>query len=447
MLQDRNKSTGGLLGLGVWVYVLGCRSNLYEGEALAGELERRGAVIFDKPEGCRAAVIVSCAVTATADKKCRQAVRRARRTVGEEGVVAVCGCWAQGISLNEARDLGIDILVGNRLKNALPDSLEESMSRRPAVPVDMRLDLRTDRVWDSLSLDHPVLRSRAFLKVQEGCDRFCSYCIIPFLRGRSTSRPPEDTLNEARRVTAAGCSEIVLTGIHLGVYGRDRQTSLAELVRNLSGVPGLRRLRLGSLEPFALDEELLDALAESPVFCPHLHLPFQSGDDEILARMRRGHTADDFARLCDQARRKLGDDLHISGDALVAFPGESEKAFQATLNLMKRVNLGRVHVFPFSPRRGTAAASFPDRIPSGVAAERVTAAMELGGDLLGRYASRFVGKTVSVLYGYTRHFLTFALESSEPDAVSGCSGEIDGRREIEVRVMGCLEGELQVCRI
>jgi threonylcarbamoyladenosine tRNA methylthiotransferase MtaB len=369
--------------------------------------------------------------------------------------VVVCGCWAQGLDATEARDLGIDILAGNRRKSALPDALEAALEAPDFV--DMRGDITESPAscWDPLKLDHPILRTRAFLKVQEGCDHFCSYCVIPFLRGRSISRPLEDALEEARRVTAAGCGEIVLTGIHLGMYGRDSGTVLAELVRRVSRVPDLTRLRLGSLEPFALNDDLLEALADSPVFCPHLHLPLQSGDDEVLALMRRGYGADDFARICERARKKLGEDLHISSDILVGFPGESEEAFRNTLALMGRVKLGRVHVFPYSPRRGTAAAAFPGRVPPRVASERMSVALTLGEELLTRYASHFVGRDLSVLVegagesgmtmvkaalgskvalGYTRHFIAVVLEERGVLRQAG--------REIQVRITGCVNGEL-----
>jgi threonylcarbamoyladenosine tRNA methylthiotransferase MtaB len=455
-LSDYPWTSKGLRGLRVWICVLGCRSNLYEGEALAGELASRGAVVGDSLEGCRAAVIVSCSVTATADKKCRQAVRRARREFGKNekngarGVVAVCGCWAQTLSAEEARTLGIDVLIGNRLKHLLPDALEDSLSGGGGF-IDMRRDVGTEGTWDSLSLSRPVLRTRAFLKVQEGCDYFCSYCVIPFLRGRPVSRPLEDALEEARRVIGAGRREIVLTGIHLGAWrggGSDKTEGgaqpLGTLVRRMSALPGLARLRLGSLEPFALDEDLLNALAESPVFCRHLHLPMQSGDDEILERMGRGYTADGFARVCERAREKLGEDLHISSDILVAFPGESERAFCGTLSLMERSGLGRAHVFPYSPRRGTLAARLPGRVSPGVASERVKIAMALGARLLDRYASRFVGTRLSVLAenvketshftGYSRNFL----------AVSAAAhGSVGAGQESEVRITCCADGELQ----
>ncbi|MDR1376577.1 MAG: MiaB/RimO family radical SAM methylthiotransferase [Synergistaceae bacterium] len=446
----------GLRGVKVWMCVLGCRSNLYDGDAIAGDLAARGAAVSERPEGCRVAVIVSCSVTAVADKKCRQAVRRARRELdknGTKGIVAVCGCWAQGLDAQEAKELGVDILAGSRRKSALPEALEALVIDPPsrAELFDMRQN-SDSRTWDPLTLNRPFLRTRAFLKVQEGCDHFCSYCVIPFLRGRSVSRPLDDVLSEARRVAEAGCQEIVLTGIHLGTYGQDRGSSLAELVRRVSGIPGLARLRLGSLEPFALDGDLLEALASSSLFCPHLHLPLQSGDDEILSRMRRGYTADAFSRICDEARRKLGDELHISSDVLVAFPGESEGAFRATLALMERVGLGRVHVFPYSPRKGTLAVGFPDRVPSRAAAERMRAAMAAGEESLARYASRFVGSDLSVLIegpgdekgtftGYTRNFISAKVGLDEGEKEK--EEKPRAGREVLARMTDCVKGELR----
>lgn len=431
--------TLGLRGLSVWVHVLGCRSNLCEGDFLAGDLEARGALVTQAPEGCAAAVIVSCSVTAEADRKCRQAVRRARRTVGEAGIVAVCGCWAQGTGADEARELGVDILVGNRRKGELSDALE-AMLRDGRSFCDLRSDLTADRQWEELPASRPVFHTRAFLKVQEGCDHFCSYCVIPFLRGRSASRPVEHTMDEVRRLLDAGCTEVVLTGIHLGLYGRDTGSSLAELVRALSALPGLERLRLGSLEPFALSDPLLEALGESPVFCPHLHLPLQSGDDGILSRMRRGYTADDFARVCDRARERLGPDLHISSDILVGFPGEEDGAFKNTLHLMRRAGIGRAHVFPFSPRRGTLAESFGDRVSPAVASARAAEAAKLGEELLNAYAGRFVGRTLPVLSeggrrgGYTPHFLQTAWD-----------GGTEPGRVVQLRIVSASKGELIGC--
>ncbi|MCL2010109.1 MAG: tRNA (N(6)-L-threonylcarbamoyladenosine(37)-C(2))-methylthiotransferase MtaB [Synergistaceae bacterium] len=433
-----------LRGLRIRLSVLGCRSNLYEGEALAGELASRGATVTDKPDTYDAALIVSCSVTAAADKKCRQAVRRARREVdsrGKNGIVAVCGCWAQALDADEARKMGINVLAGNRQKNLLPGILETAVTGEKNF-IDVRRDVGGERLWDSLSLERPFLRTRVFLKVQEGCDHFCSYCVIPFLRGRSTSRPLDEVLSEARRVVERGCREIVLTGTHLGMYGRETDTSLAELVGKLSAMSGLARLRMGSLEPFTLDAKLLDALAGSPVFCRHLHLPMQSGDDAVLARMRRGHKAEDFERVCDMAREALGDDLHVSSDVMAAFPGEDDAAFENTLKMMEKVKLGRVHVFPYSPRKGTEAAGFPDQISSKAASERVKAATALGASLLERYASRFAGRNLSVLIeendgdsftGYTRNFISAAVRSET---------ELEAGEEVNARMTESSGGRL-----
>ncbi|NLL37598.1 MAG: MiaB/RimO family radical SAM methylthiotransferase [Fretibacterium sp.] len=443
------QAPAGLAGARVWLRVFGCRSNLCEAEFLAAELEARGACVTQCPQeldSCQAAVVLTCSVTGTADRKCRQTLRRARRALGRNGVLVACGCWAQAVTAEEAQELGVDLLVGNRRKVSLADALQSLLAHGRAF-VELRADLTRDREWEKLSLPgaRPRLHTRAFLKVQEGCDHFCSYCVIPFLRGRSTSCPLCDVLDEVKGILDAGCREVVLTGIHLGVYGRERGSSLVELIRALSALPGLARLRLGSLEPFALTDELLDALAESPVFCPHLHLPLQSGDDGVLERMRRGYKGEDFVRLCERARGRLGDELHISTDVLVAFPGEGEEAFENTLAVMHRAGLGRAHVFPYSPRPLTAAAGFGGRVPRVVASERVARASALGEQLLSRYAACFVGRVLPVLAeecekdsfkGYTPHFIqTVVLGGAEP-------GEI-----LKTRVASEERGELRACLV
>jgi threonylcarbamoyladenosine tRNA methylthiotransferase MtaB len=418
-----------LSGLRIWLHVLGCRSNIYDGEALSEALTAMGAEVSSSPpeDGkCAVAVVVSCSVTSTADKKCRQAVRRARRAVGESGVVAVCGCWAQGLSADEAKRLSINLLAGSRNKSALVTNaaaLARALDGGGKTFDDLRNETAAPE-WDCLGIfsASTARHTRVFIKVQEGCGRFCSYCAIPLLRGSPASRPIDDVVAEVRRVVepVTGLEpvtgrtqgrEVVLTGVNLGAHD-----SLAELILRVSEVPGLARLRLGSLEPFALDDRLLDALASSAVFCPHLHLPMQSGDDGVLARMRRGYTADGFLRLCDRARERLGDDLHVSTDVLVAFPGEDEAAFRRTLSVMERAALGRVHVFPYSPRPGATVVGDP--VPRSVAAERAAEALALGARLLNRYAGAFVGRRVSVLAekdplrGYSRHFVSVRLANT-----------------------------------
>ena len=355
-----------LRGRRVAIQALGCRTNLAEAEALASAFQRRGALIVDEPP-YDAAVIVTCSVTAVADRKSRQLINRCRRA-GENVCVAVCGCWAQGVGEKKAAAMGVDLLIGNRFKGELPDRVARWLEDRARSFEAVRGDM--GRRWDSLELDRSPYFGRAFVKVQDGCDHRCTYCIVPVLRGPSVSRPVADILAEARRCAAAGQFELILTGVHLGLFGRDSGESFAALVRALDSVEGIQRLRFGSLEPFSIGDDLLEALAQSPRFCRHLHLPVQSGDDEILRRMGRGHTAADYLKLVERLRAALGSDLHISTDVMCAFPGESETAFENTLALLKAARVGRVHGFHYSPRPGTPAAAMSGQIPTEIALAR-----------------------------------------------------------------------------
>ncbi|MBC7078559.1 MAG: MiaB/RimO family radical SAM methylthiotransferase, partial [Synergistales bacterium] len=275
-------------------------------------------------------------------------------------------------------------------------------------------DLWSENRWDDLRLSCTGSRARAFLKVQDGCDRFCAYCVIPFVRGRPVSRSLEDVEKEAKQLVENGCREIILTGVNLGLYGGDISSSLGELVRRLARIEALSRLRFGSIEPFAVDEELLRALAETPKFCLHLHIPLQSGDDGVLAKMERGYTSADFAKMTERVREILGEDVHLSTDLLVGFPGEDEAAFGRSLKFISSIGFGRLHVFPYSPRPGTKAWDIAGRVGRKVVHERVREAIAHGKTLLDRYASHWLGREVEVLveghtgevsFGYTRHYL------------------------------------------
>jgi len=395
------------------IRVLGCRTNQYEAEALVSELTLRGAI--PSKDDWDFAILLSCTVTSEADRKCRQQVRRFRRE-NPEGLILAAGCWAQEIRETEAADLGVDAVVGNRLKSSIPETIENlfKAGRRPEKPVFLRLPSPPAGGWDPLELAKPVLHTRAFIKIQDGCDHYCSYCIVPFVRGAPVSRDPADILAEIGRVAQSGCSEVVLTGVHLGLYRPDGQWGLARLVEEISRVPGILRIRFGSIEPFALDESLIRVLARTEAFCPHLHLPLQSGDDGVLSAMRRGYSSAGFARIVGKVRELWPEPVHLSTDILVGFPGESEEAFQKTLSLVSELGFGRLHVFPYSRRPGTAAASMERHLPEEVARERCTEAIAVGERLLGQYAGRFVGDSVSVLVekarngdlrGLTPHFL------------------------------------------
>jgi threonylcarbamoyladenosine tRNA methylthiotransferase MtaB len=275
-----------------------------------------------------------------------------------------------------------------------------------------KTDAAECREWDKLSLDRVRMGTRAFIKVQDGCDRRCSYCLVSSLRGPNVSRDSGDAISEISRVSERGAGEIVLTGVQLGSYEHNGLT-LAGLISKVSLIPGVRRLRLGSVEPFSVTEELLRAAGDSEAFCPHLHIPLQSGDDGVLRAMRRGYGASDFARVAEMARKYLGGDVHLSTDLIVGFPGEGEAAFENSLSLLESLSVGKVHVFPYSPRAGTHSASM-GRLPGAAVKERVERANAVAGKLLSNYASSMVGKRDSILAenigrgilsGWSRHYL------------------------------------------
>jgi len=367
--------------------VQGCRTNLYEGDAIAAALEACGAVrCEDQPD---IAVIVTCTITAVADRKCRKLIRRLRRE-NPNAVIAACGCYVQKTSEGELSELGIDVAIGSREKHKLPQLVEDWYARGEKKSA-FDSDIMRDDSWDGLSLDRPRLHTRAFLKVQDGCAHFCSYCIVPFVRGKPVSRGMDETVAEAKRIAASGCPEIILTGVHLGLY-----ENLAELVRRIGDIEGIRRLRFGSIEPFAVDDKLLKALSETKSFCRHLHMPLQSGDDSVLERMRRGYTADAFMGIVDNVREKLGEKTHISTDLMIGFPGEDAKAFVNSMKFIEKAKFGKMHIFPYSPREGTDAAKW-QRPSHDEVRTREHEALALAAELHKNYCSSWIGREVEVL--------------------------------------------------
>ena len=316
-------------------------------------------------------------------------IRRARRE-NPHAVIAACGCYAQKVTEAERELLDIDIVLGNRLKHRLPELVAERLAGgAPCIEVDG--DIERENIWDGLTLDRPRLHTRAFLKVQDGCNHYCSYCIVPSVRGKPVSRPLAEAVDEARRITESGCPEIVLTGVHLGLYDE-----LPQLVRRIGALPKIKRLRFGSIEPFAVNDELLAALADCPAFCEHLHMPLQSGDDGVLSSMKRGYRAADFAEIAARARSVLGDSLHISTDLMVGFPTEDDDAFRRSLDFVRGLGFGKVHVFPYSPREGTPAAAM-EQLRSEAVHRRAAEALELAAELHKDFCSRWIGRECAIL--------------------------------------------------
>ncbi len=396
------------------ILIQGCRTNQYEGEAIAAALEKTGALRDD--EHPDVVVIVTCTITAVADRKCRKLIRKLRRE-NPAAVIAVCGCYAQKVSDEERRLLGIDIIIGNRLKYKLPELLADwyrtGESDKPISCFNEAI--LTERSWDKLVLDRPRLHTRAFLKIQDGCNHFCSYCIVPYVRGCPVSRDMDAAVAEAGVIVESGCPEIVLTGIHIGLY-----KDLPTLVRRIGSINGLKRLRFGSIEPFAIDDALLDALTETKTFCHHLHLPLQSGDDGVLAKMRRGYTVDGFRSIAKKIRDRLGNRVHLSTDLMVGFPGEDDAAFENSMKFVEEIGFGKIHVFPYSPREGTDAAKL-ERSPEKEVQAHVHEALALADKLHEKYCSTWIGEKVSVLVeelkngtisGLTTHYVRVVAEDN-----------------------------------
>lgn len=376
-------------------YTLGCKVNQYETAALASLFARRGyRIVEDFESVADVYVINTCTVTGTAAQKSRQAIRRAIRR-NPEAVVVVTGCYAQVDPEAVAGIPGVDVVVGTFGREGLVDSVEEAMRTGRQVVTVREFPARCE--FEEL----PALfttRTRAYLKIQEGCRDFCTFCLVPYARGPLRSRKPEAVLAEARRLVAAGFKEVVLTGIHVGLYGCDLQppVTLAELIARVLELPGIARLRLSSLEPTEVTPELVALLARDSRFCPHLHIPLQSGDDEVLRRMGRRYTTATYAEMVRFLRAQVPE-IAITTDVMVGFPGETDAAFVRSVTFVQQIGFAGLHVFKFSPRPGTPAATFPDQVPEPVKEKRLRFFLEVDAALNHAFAVRFSGRMVNVL--------------------------------------------------
>ena len=359
-------------------HTLGCKVNQYETETIRARLEAAGFVTVSIGSGADVCVVNTCTVTNTADAKSRSALRRALRLSPGAFVVAT-GCYADLEPGRIGRIEGVDLVVANRDKDTIPERIIARFGGSRLAPSQCA---------------RPRLRTRAVVKVQDGCDQFCSYCVVPFARSPKTSRPLEDVLSEVASLAGFGYKEAVLAGIRLGSY-EDRGSRLPDLMRAVSELNGITRIRLDSIEPWEVDDALLEAF-ESPKVCRHLHIPLQSGDDEILRRMNRPYTAAGYAKIVSKVREAFHG-IGITTDVIAGFPGETDEMFEATCALIRETDFSRLHVFRYSPRKGTKAASLPDQIPEKVKKLRSEKLMELGEAAMRRFAASLVGKTVDVL--------------------------------------------------
>ena len=400
---------------------LGCKVNAYETEAMQELLEDSGYEIVPFHEKADIYIINTCTVTNMADRKSRQMLHRARK-MNPDAIVAACGCYVQE-KPEEVADC-VDIVIGNNRKKEIVHILEAYEKGREEIRKDL-VDIGHTREYEDLHLSRTAEHTRAYIKVQDGCNQFCSYCIIPYARGRVRSRSMESVRGEVETLARNGYQEVVLTGIHLSSYGIDTGTDLLSLIRTVHEVAGIKRIRLGSLEPRIITEEFAEAIAGLPKMCPHFHLSLQSGCTETLKRMNRRYTAEEYYEKCELLRKYFRNPA-LTTDVIVGFPGETEEEFKASRDFIDKVDFYETHVFKYSRREGTKAAAMPDQVPEEEKTRRSNILLDLSRKKQAAYEQRLLGTTQEVLIeeeirrngeiyqvGHTREYVKIGIRTEE----------------------------------
>ena len=422
---------------------LGCKVNAYETEAMQHLLEEAGYEIVPFTQKADVYVINTCSVTNMADRKSRQMLHKAKKN-NPDSIVVAAGCYVQTSEKEVLNDLSVDIVIGNDRKHDLVRLLEEYSLDSVNDTVDDINDGKHD--FEELFIAQTKEHTRAFIKVQDGCNQFCSYCIIPYARGRVRSRRFENVIAEVERLAANGFKEVVLTGIHLSSYGVDFEeaTGLLELIQAVNAVKGIERIRLGSLEPKIVTEHFASELSKLDKICPHFHLSLQSGCDATLKRMNRKYTTKEYERGCELLRKYF---VHpaITTDVIVGFPGETEEEFEQTKAYLEHIHFYEMHIFKYSKRKGTRAAVMPDQIDEQIKAARSEKLIALGHDMSKEFRKFYIGKNEEVLFeekavigdkeyfvGYTKEYVKVAKETAENLENQIVSGRISGMLTDEI---------------
>lgn len=401
---------------------LGCKVNQFETEILEGLFKERGYNVVDFDQPADVYVINTCSVTHLGERKSRQLIRRAGRS-NPEAIIAVTGCYAQVAPEEVSAIEGVDVIVGTQDRRQMVDLVEAAAST--CEPVHAVGDIMAAREFEDIPLFSTPGRTRAFLKIQEGCTNFCTYCIIPYARGPLRSRPLVSVSAEAEKLVAAGFKEIVLTGIHLGAYGRDSggELTLADAIRAVLKVEGITRLRLGSLESIEVSEDIIELMRTDERMCPHLHLPLQSGADRILKSMNRHYTVAEYRELIRGIQSRVPD-IAISTDVIAGFPGETQENFEETLASVQGMRFARIHVFPYSKRKGTPAATFADQVSESEKKRRVASLQALADTATEEFHARFCGREMDILFegyeagvveGLTGNYIRVFAQGTEQD--------------------------------
>lgn len=432
----------------VALHNLGCKVNAYETEAMQQMLEDNGYEIVPFTEPADVYIINTCTVTNIADRKSRQMLHRAKAKNPNACVVAA-GCYVQAAGEALLQDEAVDLVIGNNRKKDLIRVLRKWEQDHKAA--ECITDIATDREYEELTLGRTTEHTRAYLKVQDGCNQFCSYCIIPYARGRVRSRKMEDVIHEVKRLASEGYQEVVLTGIHLSSYGVDFEpcSSLLDLILRVQEVEGIERIRLGSLEPRIITEEFVSELSKSRKFCPHFHLSLQSGCDDTLKRMNRHYTTGEYFKKC-RLIREYFEHPALTTDIIVGFPQETEEEFTSTRDFLEKVSFYETHIFKYSRRQGTKAAVMEGQIPEPVKAVRSNELLALNREKSKAFRDYYMGRTQEVLFeemtridgetyqiGHTKEYVKVAVKSERERSNQLC----------RVRVTGYLTDEIMLAEL
>ena len=426
---------------------LGCKVNAYETEAMQQLLEEAGYEIVPFQEKADVYVINTCSVTNIADRKSRQMLHRAKK-MNPDAVVVAAGCYVQAAGEELKKDAAIDVIIGNNRKKDLVPLLDEYFAGKH-VEEDSLIDIGKTREYEALHINKIADHTRAFIKIQDGCNQFCSYCIIPYTRGRVRSRKPEEIMEEIKGLVDKGYREVVLTGIHLSSYGLDLDgITLLDLMVKIDKIQGLERLRLGSLEPRIVTEEFTRTLAGLRTICPHFHLSLQSGCDATLKRMNRRYTTEEYEKGC-QILRKYFDRPAITTDVIVGFPQETEEEFARTVEFLKRIHFYEMHVFKYSRRAGTRAADMPGQLTENQKGQRSDVLLKLDQEMSLEYRRSFLGEEKEVLMeekividgteylvGHTREYVKAAIPWEEGKKGAMITGIMASMLNDEVFLLG-----------
>lgn len=398
---------------------LGCKVNLYDTEAMAELFTEKGYEVVDFEEYADVYLINTCTVTNLGDKKSRQMIRRAKR-INPNSVVVATGCYAQVASEEVAKIEGINIVIGTKNRSEIVETVENYVAENGVV--NNVSDIMGEKEFEPLQISRLTNRTRAYIKIQEGCNRYCTYCIIPYARGPIRSRKPEEIIEEVKKLAENGFKEVVLTGIHVASYGLDLgNITLADIIEKVHSVNGIERIRFSSMEPLAIDDDFVARMAKLPKVCDHYHLSLQSGCNRTLKRMNRKYNAEQYAEACERLRNAFPN-VAITTDIIVGFPDETEEDFKESLAFAEKMKLDKIHTFPYSPKKGTPAAKMKNQISGDVKSQRSKEMIALSDKMNIDFLNNNIGKTVPVLFedmengfwqGHTTNYIKVLVKSDE----------------------------------